>query len=280
MEHIIDRDMLAEFQGQMLRAEKSRATIGKYLRDMRTFLAFAGEDREITKELVISYKQYLAEHYELTSANSMLAALNHFFTVFGWEDCKVKAFKLQRQMCRSRERELSREEYIRLLNAAKRKNQVWLSLIMLTICSTGIRVSELPFITVQSLCTRRARVSLKGKSRVVILPPELCRELSRYAREKGIKSGSVFVTRGGKPIDRSNILHAMKKLCQDARVERSKVFPHNLRHLFAVTYYKKERNISHLADILGHSNINTTRIYTLVSIEEQERQIVNLGLVV
>ena len=206
--------------------------------------------------------------------------LNHFFAAFGWENCKVKAFKIQRQMCRTKERDLSREEYIRLLKTAKNRGQIWLYLLMLTICSTGIRVSELPFVTVESLCIRRARVSLKGKSRIVILSVELCRELRRYAKEKGIKEGSIFITSNGRPIDRSNILHSMKKLCQEAKVDRSKVFPHNLRHLFAVTYYKKERDISHLADILGHSNINTTRIYTLVSIEEQERQIGKLGLVV
>lgn len=280
MERIVDQQRLSEFKQQLIENEKSRATVEKYLRDMRTFLAFAGENREITKELVISYKQYLAGHYELTSANSMLAALNQFFKMFGWDSCKVKAFKVQRQLCRTKERDLSREEYVRLLKTAKRRNQVWLYLIMLTICSTGIRISELPFITVNALSTRRARVSLKGKSRIVILSPELCRELRRYAKEKGIRTGSIFVTRSGKSIDRSNILHAMKKLCQEAGVERSKVFPHNLRHLFAVTYYKKERDISHLADILGHSNINTTRIYTLVSIEEQELQIEKLGLIV
>lgn len=280
MGHIIHQEMLAEFEHQLISAEKSNATIRKYLRDMRAFLVFTGQNKEITKELVISYKQYLSRHYELTSANSMLAALNCFFTNFNWDDCKVKAFKIQRQMCRSKERELSREEYIRLLKTARKRKQVWLYLIMLTICSTGIRVSELPFITVEALCTRRAKVSLKGKSRIVILSAELCLELRRYAKEKGIQSGSIFITRNGRNIDRSNILHAMKKLCKEANIERSKVFPHNLRHLFAVTYYKKERDISHLADILGHSNINTTRIYTLVSFEEQERQMGELGLVI
>lgn len=280
MEHTIHREMLVEFERQLASAEKSKATIEKYLRDMRTFFAFIGENKEISKELVIAYKQYLSEHYKLTSANSMLAALNHFFTAFGWENCKVKAFKIQRQMCRSKEQDLSHEEYVRLLHVAKNRGQIWLYLIMLTVCATGIRISELPFITVESLCTRRARVSLKGKSRIVILSAELCRELRRYVEKEGVKAGSIFITRNGRPIDRSNILHAMKKLCQEANVAYSKVFPHNLRHLFAVTYYKKERDISHLADILGHSNINTTRIYTLVSIEEQERQIEELGLVV
>ena len=280
MGYIINQEKLTAFEQQLISAEKSKATIEKYLRDMRTFLSFAGENREITKELVISYKQYLSEHYQLTSANSMLAALNHFFTLFNWQECKVKPFKIQRQLCRSEARDLSREDYVQLLETAKHRNQIWLYLIMLTICATGIRVSELPFITVESLCTRRATVSLKGKTRTVILPVKLCQELRRYAKQRGIQSGRIFITRSGKPIDRSNIFHAMKKLCTKARVECSKVFPHNLRHLFAVTYYKKKRDISHLADILGHSNINTTRIYTLVSIEEQERQIRDLGLVV
>ena len=270
--------MLERFGQELKEAEKSRATIDKYLRDAARFIGFVGEGKIVTKDIVIAYKEYLAENYAVTSANSMLAAVNSFLRVIRCEDCAVKFFKVQSTAFRAKERELTREEYIRLVEAAKKKGKKCLSLIMQTICATGIRISELRFITVEALHVRQATVSLKGKTRTVILPVELCIELKRYIREKKITSGSIFVTRTGKPIDRSNILHGMKALCEAAKVLKSKVSPHNLRHLFALTYYKVERDICHLADLLGHSNINTTRIYTMVSCEEQEQQIDCLGL--
>ena len=270
--------MLERFGQELKEAEKSRATIDKYLRDAARFIGFVGEGKIVTKDIVIAYKEYLAENYAVTSANSMLAAVNSFLRVIRCEDCAVKFFKVQSTAFRAKERELTREEYIRLVEAAKKKGKKCLSLIMQTICATGIRISELRFITVEALHVRQATVSLKGKTRTVILPVELCIELKRYIREKKITSGSIFVTRTGKPIDRSNILHGMKALCEAAKVLKSKVSPHNLRHLFALTYYKVERDICHLADLLGHSNINTTRIYTMVSCEEQEQQIDCLAL--
>ena len=270
--------MLERFGQELKEAEKSRATIDKYLRDAARFIGFVGEGKIVTKDIVIAYKEYLAENYAVTSANSMLAAVNSFLRVIRCEDCAVKFFKVQSTAFRAKERELTREEYIRLVEAAKKKGKKCLSLIMQTICATGIRISELRFITVEALHVRKATVSLKGKTRIVILPVELCMELKRYIREKKITSGSIFVTRTGKPIDRSNILHGMKALCEAAKVLKSKVSPHNLRHLFALTYYKVERDICHLADLLGHSSINTTRIYTMVSCEEQEQQIDCLGL--
>ena len=270
--------MLERFGQELKEAEKSRATIDKYLRDAARFMGFVGEGKIVTKDIVIAYKEYLAENYAVTSANSMLAAVNSFLRVIRCEDCAVKFFKVQSTAFRAKERELTREEYIRLVEAAKKKGKKCLSLIMQTICATGIRISELRFITVEALHVRKATVSLKGKTRIVILPVELCMELKRYIREKNITSGSIFVTRTGKPIDRSNILHGMKALCEAAKVLKSKVSPHNLRHLFALTYYKVERDICHLADLLGHSSINTTRIYTMVSCEEQEQQIDCLGL--
>ncbi len=270
--------MLERFGQELKEAEKSRATIDKYLRDAARFIGFVGEGKIVTKDIVIAYKEYLAENYAVTSANSMLAAVNSFLRVIRCEDCAVKFFKVQSTAFRAKERELTREEYIRLVEAAKKKGKKCLSLIMQTICATGIRISELRFITVEALHVRKATVSLKGKTRIVILPVELCMELKRYIREKNIPSGSIFVTRTGKPIDRSNILHGMKALCEAAKVLKSKVSPHNLRHLFALTYYKVERDICHLADLLGHSSINTTRIYTMVSCEEQEQQIDCLGL--
>ena len=279
MATILLKAQMDTFVVYLAEAEKSETTIRKYIRDIKKFYTYAKEGTEITKQLIVDYKDFLAGQYQLTSANSMLAALNCFLEYIGCRDCRVRAFKIQRQLCRSRERNLTKQEYLNLLHAAKRRKQEWLYLAMLTICATGIRVSELPCITTEGLSTRRAKVYLKGKSRVVILPAELCHKLRRYTKSRGIRSGSIFVTKNGKPIDRSNILHAMKKLCKEADVEPEKVFPHNLRHLFAVTYYEKEHNITHLADILGHSNINTTRIYTLISLEEQERQIQDLGLI-
>lgn len=280
MQLTLDRSMIGRFEAFLKADEKSRATVEKYVRDAGRFINYVGEEKPLTKETVISYKQHLAEHYKISSANSMLAAVNSFLRFLDCGSCVVKSFKVQKEVFRSRERELTKEEYIRLLEAAERKGSRRLELIMQTLCATGIRISELPFITVEALHTRRAAVSLKGKTRTVILPRELCAELKRYAREKGIGGGSIFVTRSGKPMDRSNVLHSMKALCREANVDKDKAFPHNLRHLFAVTFYKMEKDVCHLADLLGHSSINTTRIYTQISSEEQEEQICSMGLVI
>lgn len=273
-------EMLLKFKKNMKTGEKSRATIEKYLRDTKQFLEELGEGSEITKDRVIAYKESLAERYAVTSANSKLAAVNCFLRMAGCEGCIVKSFKVQKNVFRRKERELTKEEYIRLVKTAQRRGKRQLGMLIQTICATGIRISELPYVTVEALYTRRAVVSLKGKTRIVLLPAELCRELTAYVRAENIRSGSIFVTRNGKPLDRSNIFHSMKKLCEDAEVDRDKVFPHNLRHLFAVTYYKAEKDVCHLADILGHSSINTTRIYTIISCEEQEQQINGLGLLI
>jgi site-specific recombinase XerD len=280
MKHIISLESMEKFREKMWENERSKATVEKYLRDIRTFITFAGEECMIDKDTVIAYKTYLLEKYAPASVNSMLAAINSFFKENGWYDCVVKAIKIQKEALRSENKELTREEYYRLLQAAKRRENRRLYMVIQTICSTGIRVSELEYITVEALHTRRAVVSLKGKTRMVILPIELCRELKQYVKERDIKSGAIFVTRSGKPMNRSNIWKEMKELCESAGVDKEKVFPHNLRHLFACTYYQLNKDITHLADILGHSNINTTRIYTLVSGEEQEKQISMLGLVV
>lgn len=272
--------MLLKFKKNMKTEEKSQATIEKYLRDTKQFLEELGEGSEITKDRVIAYKESLAERYAVTSANSKVAAVNCFLRTAGCEGCSVKSFKVQKNVFRTKERELTKEEYIRLVKTAQRHGKRQLGMLIQTICATGIRISELPYVTVEALYTRRAVVSLKGKTRIVLIPAELCRELTAYVRTENIRSGSIFVTRNGKPLDRSNIFHSMKKLCEDAEVDRDKVFPHNLRHLFAVTYYKAEKDVCHLADILGHSSINTTRLYTIISCEEQEQQINGLGLLI
>ena len=323
--HIIRDNMVLQFAGLLRDHEKSPATIDKYTRDVRTFLAWlssehatahtedgetmgpttvmtpmqtdvpgkkgkTGETREaretgetetapapltVDKEHVRHYKQYLKDRYKLTSANSMLSALNTFFKYMGWQDCMVMIFKTQRAAFRNAERDLSIREYRDLVRSAEdrtgraKAGGHQTALIMETLAGTGIRVSELPFITVAALAARRAIVSLKGKTRTVLINSALCRKLRQYCRGQGITDGSIFVTRSGRPIDRSCILRRMKQLSETAGVPREKIFPHNLRHLFAVTYYEKEKDIVRLADILGHANINMTRIYTLVTCETQ-----------
>lgn len=279
MEHTIDQTMLEQFRCTMIEDEKSEATISKYLRDLKAFMEWMGEETSVCKETVIRYKEYLTRKYAVTSVNSMLAAVNSFFKRMEWYDCLVKALKVQREAFRKHDRELSKKEYLRLLDAARKNGNERLYLVMESICSTGIRISELKFITVESLSSAQVRVSLKGKTRTVLMPAKLCRKLRRYATAQKIKTGSIFITKSGSPLDRSNVLHDMKKLCSDAGVDRAKVFPHNLRHLFACTYYRVNKDLSHLADMLGHSNINTTRVYTQVSGEEQAKELELLGLV-
>lgn len=279
MSNQMTREQIMDFRNKLIEDEKSTATIQKYLRDVETFFTFVGEGM-VTKNMVIRYKEYLKGTYKPSSVNSMLAAVNRFLKEMGWFDCVVRALKVQRQSFRPQERELTKEEYFRLLQAAKANNKRRLYLLMQTICSTGIRVSELRFITWEAVKVGRAVVSLKGKTRSVLLPSALCRELKTYAKDNRIESGSIFITRSGRPMDRSNILHDMKALCEDAKVNRHKVFPHNLRHLFACQFYQVEKDLSRLADLLGHSNVNTTRIYTSVSGEKQIRQIEQLGLII
>lgn len=269
MEYYIDERTIAYFVDRLREQERSSSTVEKYIRDVNTFRRWLGPHRQADKNNVIRFKQTLAEKYRLSSANSILSALNKFFRVLEWDECCIRTFKMQRAAFRREERELSVDEYRRLLRAAKDKGDMQIHRIMETIASTGIRISELPFITVTAISTRRALVSLKGKTREVLIPAELCKHLRQYCRDRKITSGSIFVTRSGRPIDRSNILHRMKALSAAANVSREKIFPHNLRHFFAVNYYRVEKDIVRLADLLGHASINTTRIYTLISCESQ-----------
>lgn len=278
MEHFMEEKQLEQFQQKLLEEEKSRRTIEKYNRDLRTFLRYLGTTGVVNKTVVIQYKESLIEHYAVSSVNSMLAALNRFFKELGWYDCVVKLVRVQREAFRRQDKELSREEYFHLVDAAEKQDRKRLSYLMQTLCATGIRISELPFITVEAAKRKNAVVRLKGKTRTVLLPEGLCRNLLAYAMQRGISTGSIFITRSGHPMDRNNILHEMKKLSGEAGVERSKIFPHNLRHLFAYTYYEMEKDITHLADLLGHSSINTTRIYTMSSGRKQAEQIERLGL--
>lgn len=263
------------FEEFLMQEEKGKLTVEKYMRDVRAFLNWLG-DRELSKSQTLAYKGELAEKYAVASANSMISSVNSYLTFIERSDCRVKAIKQQRRAFLPEEKELTKEEYYRLIKAAEQKPR--LSLLLQTICATGIRVSEHRFITVEAAWAGRAEVRLKGKSRVVFLPKKLCRALLKYAKAQNISEGSIFVTAAGKPMDRSNIWTEMKKLCDAARVRREKVFPHNLRHLFARVFYGMEKDIVRLADILGHSSINTTRIYTMESGQIHRRQIEKMPL--
>lgn len=277
---ILTEKMIEDFSCYLKSEEKSENTVGKYLRDVRTFAEYLG-GAEITKETVIAYKsRLLAENYAVRSINSMLASLNSLFSFLNWMDCRVKSIKLQRQIYCPEEKELTKAEYMRLVNAAKQKGNERLNLILQTICGTGIRVSELQYITVEAVKNGEAIVSLKGKTRSVFIVKELKKKLLRYAAEQGITSGTIFITRTGRPMSRTNIWREMKNLCEHAGVNPKKVFPHNLRHLFARTFYGIEKDIAKLADILGHSSINTTRIYIISTGNEHRRRMEHMRLII
>lgn len=277
MFHKITAKKITAYQNHLVNAEKSAATAEKYLRDLRLFLHYL-DSPKVDKDAVLAYKAHLTAHYAPASVNSMLSSLNSFFVFQGWCELKLKGLKLQKQIFAGKNKMLSKKEYLRLLDAARQKKNKRLFLLLQTICSTGIRISELCNITAEAARREYAQVQSKGKIRTVFLPRQLCRSLKQYMRENHIKSGSIFVTRSGTPLDRSNIWSEMKKLCAAAGVSEEKVFPHNLRHLFAVTHYAAHKDMTRLADLLGHSSINTTRIYIMETGETHRRQIQSLGL--
>ena len=279
MKRIIDPRKMQEFEFHLRDEERSAATIEKYMRDVRRFASFV-RDAEIDKHTVLDYKSKLGAEYAVSSANSMIAAMNGFLRFCGWCELCVKQFKTQREAYCSEEKELTRAEYIRLLDAAKANHNMRLNLIIQTICGTGIRVSELEYITVEALHSGEATVNCKGKVRRIFIVPELKKKLLGYVKEQGIKTGTVFVTRGGKPVSRNSIWKDMKALCEQANVSPSKVFPHNLRHLFARTFYGIEKDIAKLADILGHASVNTTRIYIVTTGAEHKRKMQNMRLII
>lgn len=274
---IITVKIKESFIYHLINEEKAHATINKYLHDVDEFQVWLGE-QDLNKAVVLAYKLYLCEHYAPASVNAALSSLNSFFNFAEWYDLKVKNLKIQKQIFASADKELTKAEYDSLLQAAKRKKKERLYLLMQTICSTGIRVSEVCHITVEAIRCGVAEINCKGKHRRVFLPKQLCQILKQYIKGQKIKSGAVFITKNGRPLDRSNIWSEMKKLCREAAVSEKKVFPHNLRHLFARTYYSVQKDIARLADILGHSNVNTTRIYTMETGEIHRKQIQKLGL--
>lgn len=273
----ITNELISTFEKRLTDEEKSAATVSKYLHDIEVFAVWVGE-HDLEKSVVLEYKAELCERYAPASVNAALSSLNRFFDFCGWHELRVKNLKIQRQIFATTEKELSKAEYERLLTAAKSKKNERLYLLMQTICSTGIRVSELRFITVEAVERGIAEINCKGKRRQVFLPKDLRKMLGRYIREQSRKSGAVFVTKNGNPLDRSNIWSDMKALCKAANVSEKKVFPHNLRHLFARTFYSIQKDVVRLADILGHSSVNTTRIYTMETGVIHRRQIEKMGL--
>lgn len=266
------------FRTYLMESEKSTATINKYMHDLQCFIQFAA-GRSVDKQLVLQYKEHLSEEYARTSANSMLAALNVFLQFAEWHNCRVKPFKIQAHVYCSEEKEMTREEYVRLVKAAKRKGDARLALILQTICSTGIRVSELQYITVEAVKRGEAYVSCKGKSRKVFLVKALRKQLLLYIRKENIQSGPIFITKRGKTMNRCSVWRQMKSLCTLAGVAETKVFPHNLRHLFARVFYSFEKDIAKLADLLGHASINTTRIYMVSTGAEHRRKMEQMKLI-
>ena len=276
---VITAKMIAGFKEHLILNERSAATVEKYIRDVMAFTSYA-HNKAITKETVIGYKKHLQKNYAVQSVNSMLASINGLFSFLGRHDLRVKSLKVQQLIFRPEEKELTKAEYLRLCRAAECRQNHRLSLILQTICGTGIRVSELKHITVEAVRRGEAAVRCKAKTRSVFIVKELKQKLLRYAAEQGIKGGMIFVTRTGKPISRTNIWREMKALCVKAKVNPGKVFPHNLRHLFARVFYGIEKDIAKLSDILGHTSINTTRIYIVSTGTEHKKRMENMRLII
>ena len=280
MQQQVTRPLIDVFTKKLQAAERSAGTIEKYRRDVQSFITWLGA-RDVSHEAAAEWKQHLqVQGYSPATINSMLVAVNRFFDCMGWQDCRVKTLKLQRRLFRQENRNLSKEEYIKLINTACQRGMERLALLMETICATGIRVSEVQYITVEAARQGRTEISLKGKIRTILLPGKLCRKLLKYARKQKTVSGEIFLTRNGTGLSRKQIWAEMKALCRFAGVEASKVFPHNLRHLFAQTFYRVTHDVAKLADLLGHSSIETTRIYLIATGAEHEGLINKLKLII
>lgn len=276
---VINETLIVRYLACLREQERCPGTLQKYGHDLREFCAYL-QGGALDKTALVAWKQVLVAKFAPATVNSMLAVINGYLRFMGWPQLCVKLLKIQKSLFLDEQKELTRGEYARLVRAAQSQANERLSLVMQTLCATGIRVSELRFITVEAVYRGRAEISSKGKLRGVFLPEKLRRLLKTYLRKQKKTAGAVFTTRTGKPLDRSNIWRDMKALCESAGVSPEKVFPHNLRHLFARTFYSLERDLSRLADILGHSSLTTTRIYTAESGAVHARQIGRLGLVI
>ena len=279
MIRIITEEMLLQYKEYLYEEEKSESTIKKYIRDLKKLAEYA-EGREVTKKLVAGYKKYLKEkkEYKLTSINSFLVAANRLFEYLGWYDLRVRTYRIQKEVFVPESRNLSKTEYKRLVKAALNKGKKRLAMIIQTVCATGMRISELAGVTLESVTEGVVEIYCKGKQRVILLPGKLRKKLLYYIKETGIVSGVVFCTSGGKAVDRSNIWKEMKLLGKEAGIYKEKVYPHNLRHLFAKELYAKGKDIAKLADVLGHSNIETTRGYIKTTSREHQRLLDQMGL--
>ncbi len=270
---------VGEFENNLMMNEKSLATIKKYINEIRNFLDYL-DGGDITKSRVMQYRAAMQPEYKAQTINVKLSAVNAFLDFIGRPECRVRFIKVQKKSFVEEEKELREEEYRTLLLSARERGKIRLYHILLTLCSTGIRISELKYITADAVQQGRAEIDMKGKHRVILLPNELKNKLKDYMDQQNIRTGSVFITRNGKPVDRSNIFHEMKRLSAYAGVKPKKVYPHNLRHLFARSFYAVEKNLSHLADILGHSSIETTRIYIASSYRNFDRIFDSMQLII
>ncbi len=279
MEHCITMEQIKEYGAYLRSEERAEKTIEKYLHNLRCFYVWL-DGHPVTKEVVSAWKEHLSEAgFASVTVNAALAALHSFLTFAGWTECRVKYLKIQRRVFRDASRDLTKEEYTKLLRCAAEKGNTKLQLLMETICATGIRVSEVKYITLEAAQRGCAEISLKGKIRTILIPGKLARKLLKYAQKQKIACGEIFLTASGKSMSRGQIWSEMKRICKAARVDESKVFPHNLRHLFARTFYQACRDIVRLADVLGHSSIETTRLYLITTGTEYARQLERLGLV-
>lgn len=278
-ERVITKATIEQFEAYLHKEERSNGTVDNYIRNVRELAAWlAGQ--AVTKEQLVTWKDALqAKRLQPTTVNAKLAAIGCFLRVMGWQDCQVRFLRVQRRVFREKEKELTREEYEKLLAAAQQQGSARLALLLETICATGVRVSEVQYITVEAARRGRADVTMKGKIRTILIPNKLCRKLLKYAKQTKTASGKIFLTRNGTALSRKQIWAEMKSLCQAAGVSPGKVFPHNLRHLFATVFYRACHDIVKLADVLGHSRIETTRIYLVTTGFEYAKQLEQLGLV-
>ncbi len=278
-EYTITLEKITGFEQYLQEAERALGTVEKYLRDVRRFADWL-DGRQVSKELTAAWKEYLIElKYSPTTVNSMLASIHGFYKYSGWSNCNVRFLRIQRKMFREQRRELTKDEYVKLVNTARAQKKERLAMLIEAICATGIRVSEVQYLTVEAVQQGRAVISLKGKIRTILLPDKLVRKLKQYIRKQKITAGEIFLTRNGNSMSRKQIWAEMKSLCSQAGIEETKVFPHNLRHLFARVFYESSRDIARLADVLGHSNIETTRIYLLTTGTEYRCWLNNLRLI-
>ncbi len=280
MAHRLTREKLNGFLTHLMEEERSPATLEKYSRDLRAFYDFLPRGKAVDKKMVLDYKQRLITSYAPASVNAMLASVNGLLRFYNWYECRVKPLKIQRDAFQQPDKELTKEEYLRLIETAQAQGKEKIALLLQSVGATGVRASEVQYITVEAARRGRAVLHLKGKVRTILLPKQLCRSLLDYAKTQKIRSGQVFLTRNGRCMNRKEIWAAFKRLCAQAGVAAGKVFPHNLRHLFARAFYAVRQDLAKLADVLGHSSVETTRIYLISTWEEHVQYLDKMQLLI